>query len=96
MLAEPYKLKTIRNLVFTSLQERIDALAEADYNTFHIPASMVTFDMTSQGTSAVSQEQFAGLFVGDETYAGSRNFEKLVANVKDCFRTPKRMSYTQP
>ncbi len=85
MLAEPYKLKTIRNLVFTSLQERIDALAEADYNTFHIPASMVTFDMTSQGTSAVSQEQFAGLFVGDETYAGSRNFEKLVANVKDVF-----------
>ncbi len=85
MLAEPYKLKTIRNLIFTSFQERIDALMEADYNTFSIPSFNVTFDMTSQGTSAVSQKQFAGLFIGDETYAGSRNFEHLVENVKEIF-----------
>ena len=85
MLAEPYKLKTIRNLIFTDFQERIDALMEADYNTFHIPSFLVTFDMTSQGTSAVSQDQFSGLFIGDETYAGSRNFENLVDNVKEIF-----------
>ncbi len=85
MLAEPYKIKTIRNLIFTDFQERIDALMEADYNTFNIPSYLVTFDMTSQGTSAVSQEQFAGLFIGDETYAGSRNFENLVDNVKEIF-----------
>lgn len=85
MLAEPYKLKTVRNLVFTSFQERIDALMDADYNTFNIPTYLVTFDMTSQGKSAVSQEQFAGLFIGDETYAGSRNFEHLVKSVKDVF-----------
>lgn len=85
MIAEPYKLKTIRNLAFTSMQERIDELMEADYNTFNIPASSVTFDMTSQGTSAVSQDQFAGLFIGDETYAGSRNFENLCDSVKEIF-----------
>jgi len=85
MLAEPYKLKTIRNLVFTDFQQRIDALMEADYNTFNIPSFQVTFDMTSQGTSAVSQEQFAGLFIGDETYAGSRNFENLVGKVNTVF-----------
>lgn len=85
MLAEPYKLKTIRHLVFTDFQERIDALMDADYNTFNIPSYLVTFDMTSQGTSAVSQDQFAGLFIGDETYAGSRNFENLVGNVKKIF-----------
>ncbi len=85
MIAEPYKLKTVRNVKFTSMQERIDALMEASYNTFHIPSYMVTFDMTSQGTSAVSQEQFAGLFIGDETYAGSRNFENLVNIIKKTF-----------
>lgn len=85
MIAEPYKIKTIRNIEYSSLQERIDALMAADYNTFHIPSNMVSFDMTSQGTSAVSHEQFAGLFVGDETYAGSRNFENLCNVVKELF-----------
>ena len=82
MIAEPYKLKTIRNIEYTTMQERIDSLMDADYNTFNIPSYMVTFDMTSQGTSAVSQEQFAGLFTGDETYAGSRNFEHLCEVIK--------------
>lgn len=85
MIAEPYKLKTIRNLTFTSMQERIDALMDADYNTFHIPSYAVTFDMTSQGTSAVSQDQFSGLFIGDETYAGSRNFEHLCNVIETTF-----------
>ncbi len=85
MLAEPYKLKTIRNLVFTDFQQRVDALMEANHNTFNIPSYLVTFDMTSQGTSAVSQDQFAGLFTGDETYAGSRNFEHLVEKVNKIF-----------
>ena len=85
MIAEPYKLKTIRKVNYTTFQDRIDALMDADYNTFHIPTTEVTFDMTSLGTSAVSQEQFSGLFIGDETYAGSRNFENLCDSVKDIF-----------
>jgi len=94
MLAEPYKLKTIRNLVFTDFQERIDALMEVDYNTFNIPSYLVTFDMTSQGTSAVSQDQFSGLFIGDETYAGSRNFENLVDNVKEILSELHKKKYS--
>ncbi len=86
MIAEPYKLKTVRNIEFTNFQERIDLLMDVDYNTFHIPASLVTFDMNSQGTSAVSQEQYSGLFIGDETYAGSRNFEHLVKNINKIFK----------
>ena len=85
MIAEPYKLKTVRNINFTRFQDRIDLLMDVDYNTFHIPASMVTFDMNSYGTSAVSQEQFSKLFIGDETYAGSRNFEHLENAVKEVF-----------
>ncbi len=86
MIAEPYKLKTVRNLNFTSFQDRIDFLMDTDYNTFHIPASLVTFDMNSQGTSAVSQDQYSGLYIGDETYAGSRNFEHLVGKIHSIFK----------
>ena len=77
MISEPHKIKTIRKVNMTTFQERVNALQEAHYNTFRIPSDKVTFDMTSYGTSAVSQDQLSGLFIGDETYAGSRNFEHL-------------------
>ena len=86
MIAEPYKLKTVRNVEYTSFQDRIDLLMDTNFNTFHIPASLVTFDMNSQNTSAVSQDQYSGLYIGDETYAGSRNFEHLVASVQELFK----------
>jgi len=86
MIAEPYKLKTVRNVEYTSFQDRIDVLMDVDYNTFNIPASLVTFDMNSYATSAVSQDQYQGLYIGDETYAGSRNFEHLVANINNIFK----------
>ena len=86
MIAEPYKLKTVRNVEYTSFQDRIDVLMNVNYNTFNIPASLVTFDMNSYGTSAVSQDQYQGLYIGDETYAGSRNFEHLVENVNKIFK----------
>jgi tyrosine phenol-lyase len=82
MKAEPHKIKTIRNLNFTTYAEREVILREAAYNTFNIPSPLVTFDMISQGTSARSQEQESGTLIGDETYAGSRNFEKLLQSVK--------------
>ncbi len=85
MIAEPHKIKTIRNVNFISLLDRINALQQADYNTFNIRSNNVIFDMTSQGTSAVSQEQYSGLYIGDETYAGSRNFEYLVNVVNKVF-----------
>lgn len=77
MISEPHKIKTIRKVNMTTFQERVNALQEAHYNTFRIPSDKVTYDMTSYGTSAVSQDQLSGLFIGDETYAGSRNFEHL-------------------
>ncbi|MCD4791571.1 MAG: tryptophanase, partial [Bacteroidales bacterium] len=77
MISEPHKIKTIRKVNMTTFRERVNALQEAHYNTFRIPSDKVTFDMTSYGTSAVSQDQLSGLFIGDETYAGSRNFEHL-------------------
>ena len=82
---EPHKIKTVRLLSFPTLQERKKHLAEAHFNTFHLTPSRVTFDMCSYATGAMSQEQLSGQFIGDEAYAGSRNFEVLEQAVKGVF-----------
>ncbi|MFC1575689.1 tryptophanase [Gemmatimonadota bacterium] len=82
---EPHKIKTVRLLSFPTLQERKKHLAEARFNTFHLTPPQVTFDMCSYGTGAMSQEQLSGQFIGDEAYAGSRNFETLLAAVGQVF-----------
>jgi tyrosine phenol-lyase len=82
-VAEPHKIKTVRLLAFPSLEERKKNLADAGFNVFNLTPAQVTFDMTSGGTSAMSQEQLAGQLVGDEAYAGSRNFERLQRAVAD-------------
>jgi len=74
---EPHKIKTVRLLSFPSEEERKKYLAEAQFNVFNLTPNQVNFDMCSLGTNAVSQEQMAGLMVGDEAYAGARNFERL-------------------
>jgi tyrosine phenol-lyase len=82
---EPHKIKTVRLLSFPSLDERKKLLAEAQFNVFRLTQRQVSFDMCSLGTSAVSQEQLAGQLVGDEAYAGARNFETLQAAVREVF-----------
>jgi tyrosine phenol-lyase len=83
LMHEPHKIKTVRLLSFPSLEERKKYLAEARFNVFNLTPSRVTFDMCSLGTSAVSQEQLSGQLIGDEAYAGSRNFETLQKAVRD-------------
>lgn len=82
---EPHKIKTVRRLSFPPLQDRKKYLAQARFNTFRLAPSQVTFDMCSYGTGAMSQEQLSGQFIGDEAYAGSRNFENLQAAVTRVF-----------
>ncbi|MCB9645834.1 MAG: tryptophanase [Deltaproteobacteria bacterium] len=74
---EPHKIKTVRLIPFPSFEARKKALAAANFNVFHLPASAVSYDMSALGTAAMSQEQLAGQLIGDEAYAGSRNFETL-------------------
>lgn len=84
MLCEPHKIKTIRNVRFTTQEKRLKKLSKASFNTFRIKSKKVTFDMTTQGTAAMSQEQLSGILLGDEAYAGSVNFksiEKAVGNI---------------
>ncbi len=80
---EPHKIKTVRLLSFPSREERKKYLAEAHFNVFNLTPSQISFDMCAMGTSAMSQEQLAGQLIGDEAYAGSRNFEALQAAVQN-------------
>jgi len=80
---EPHKIKTIRPIAFPTLEERKRALAAARFNVFELTPEEIVFDMVSYGTSAMTQEQLAGQLIGDEAYAGARNFETLNAVITD-------------
>ncbi len=83
---EPFKIKVVEPLRKTSPEERDRLIREAGFNVFKLRAENVLVDLlTDSGTAAMSDNQWAGMMVGDESYAGSRNYYHFEATIQDIF-----------
>lgn len=92
-IPESYRIKMVEPIRQTSYEERVEAIRAADYNMFSLASSDVYIDMlTDSGTNAMSDQQWAAVMRGDESYAGSRSYEELMEVAHDIFH----YKYIQP
>ena len=82
-IIEPFRIKSVEPIKFTTKAEREKILVEAGFNPFMIKAEDVLIDLlTDSGTSAMSAKQWAGIMDGDESYAGSKSFFRFESTVR--------------
>lgn len=77
MISEPFKIKEVKDLPRLQSYERWNILKNAGFNTYNVASDHVTFDLVAKGMSSWSHHQKAGYMIGDEAYAGSRNYISL-------------------
>ena len=83
---EPFRIKSVEPLRWTTRAEREQLLLAAHYNLFLLPAEEVLIDLlTDSGTGAMSTEQWAGIMKGDESYAGSKSFDRFFSSIHEIF-----------
>jgi len=85
-IIEPFRIKSVEPISFTTREQREQLLRTAHYNLFLLQADDVLIDLlTDSGTGAMSTHQWAAVMEGDESYAGSRSFERFKHSVQDIF-----------
>src|SRR5579864_3078740 len=85
-IIEPFRIKSVEPIHWTTREERDHLLRAAYYNLFLLPADDVLIDLlTDSGTGAMSTHQWAALMEGDESYAGGRSFDRFRDSIQDIF-----------
>jgi len=85
-IIEPFKIKSVEPIRWTTRADREKLLRQAHYNLFQVPARDILIDLlTDSGTGAMSTAQWAAMMEGDESYAGSSSFDRFRRGVQDIF-----------
>lgn len=88
-IIEPFRIKSVEPIQFTTKEERVELLKEAHYNAFLLKSKDVIIDLlTDSGTGAMSSNQWAGIMLGDESYAGSPSFFRFESTIQKIMGLP--------
>ena len=88
-IIEPFRIKSVEPIYFTTQEQRVQILRDAFFNPFLIRAEDVMIDLlTDSGTSAMSSAQWAGIMLGDESYAGSNSFFHFESAIREITGLP--------
>lgn len=83
---EPFRIKMVESIPLIDREQREEALRRVQYNLFGLRSDEIFVDlMTDSGTGAMSQNQWAALMLGDESYAGARSFYRLAEAIHNIF-----------